>query len=65
MEEIKDRIEHLKTSENELEKALANYDLDQQLEAEFNAINQQFQQLEIKYQSLVTARRILAYATTK
>jgi len=61
MEELTRQIEELKTDENELEELMQQYDLDTQLEAEFNTLSQLFHQLEIKYQSLKNARRFLQY----
>ncbi len=59
---ISHEIEALKTDEAELEKVLDEYDLDQCLETEFNAISSEFHQLEIAYQSLLNTRRFLKNA---
>ncbi len=59
MDELKDQIENFKTDESELEEVLDKFDLDESLAAEFDAIATQFQQLEIKYQSLINTRRFL------
>lgn len=59
MDETNDKIQNLKTDENELEEILEDYDLDQFLEDEFNAIDDAIKQLEIKYQSLMNTRRFL------
>jgi|GEM_PF-977522 len=61
MDELTRQIEELKTDENELEELMQQYDLDTQLETEFNTLSQLFHQLEIKYQSLKNARRFLQY----
>jgi hypothetical protein len=56
---IETQLEDFKTDENELDAVLAKYDLDEALEAEFNAIETHFQQLLIAYQSLLNTRRFL------
>jgi N-methylhydantoinase B/oxoprolinase/acetone carboxylase alpha subunit len=53
------KIEDYKTDENELEELIEQYDLDATLEAQFNSLDKRFKQLEIKYQSLLNARRFL------
>jgi hypothetical protein len=52
-------IDDLKTDESELEDILNRYDLDECLAAEFDAIDAQFKELRIKYQSLLNTRRFL------
>lgn len=47
------------TDESELEQTLENYDLDEELEAQFNALADRFQRLEIIYQSLLNTRKFL------
>ncbi len=59
MDELKSQIDDFKTDEVELDQVLESYDLDEALEAEFDAISAQFQQLEIKYLSLLNTRRFL------
>jgi hypothetical protein len=59
MDELKSQIDEFKTDEGELDQVLQDYDLDEALEAEFDAISAQFQQLEIKYLSLLNTRRFL------
>jgi hypothetical protein len=59
MDELKSQIDDFKTDEVELDQVLQDYDLDEALEAEFDAISAQFQQLEIKYLSLLNTRRFL------
>jgi predicted nuclease with TOPRIM domain len=53
-----DRLEDLKTDETELEEVLDRYDLDEALEAEFNALEERFKQLQIRYQSLLNTERL-------
>ena len=52
-------IEEFKTDSDELNQVLDKYNLDEALEAEFNAIDKQFRDLEVHYQSLLNARRYL------
>ncbi len=59
---ISHEIEALKTDESELEEVLDRYDLDEALETEFNAIDSEFRQLEVMYQSLLNTRRFLKNA---
>lgn len=61
---ISEQIEDAKTDSEELEQVLDRYDLDESLAAEFDAIATQFQQLEIKYQSILNTRRFLLNGTT-
>ncbi len=56
---ISEQIEDAKTDSEELEQVLDRYDLDESLAAEFDAIATQFQQLEIKYQSILNTRKFL------
>ena len=58
-DEIHTQIESLKTDSQQLDKTLERYDLDELLEAEFNAIDRAFKQLEIDYQSLKNVRKYL------
>lgn len=53
------RIDELKTPESELEETLTHYDLDDELEAEFNDIEECFIRLQVRYQSLLNTRRYL------
>lgn len=57
--QVSAQIEDFKTDEDELEQVLGDYDLDEELEQLFNTLDRQFQQLEIKYQSLLNARRFI------
>ena len=52
-EQISSQLNEVKTDEKELEEILSKYDLDEALEAEFNAIESHFQQLLIAYQTLL------------
>jgi phosphopantothenate synthetase len=56
---ISHEIEEFKTNSDELDNVLDRYDLDESLEAEFNAIDERFKQLEITYKSLLNTRRFL------
>ena len=56
---ISHQIQDAKTDESELDEVLDRYDLDEALEREFDAIQAQFQQLEIRYQSILNIRRYL------
>ena len=56
---ISEQINDAFTDESELDEVLDRYDLDQALAAEFDAIAAEFQQLEIKYQSILNTRRFL------
>jgi hypothetical protein len=58
-EQISNQLNEFKTDEKELEEVLSRYDLDEALEAEFNAIESHFQQLLIAYQTLLNTRRFL------
>lgn len=51
------QIEQAKTDETELNEVLEKYDLDEQLAQEFSDIDKAFRQLEIRYQSLINARK--------
>ena len=54
-EQISNQLNEFKTDEKELEEVLSKYDLDEALEAEFNAIEAHFQQLLIAYQTLLNS----------
>ncbi len=58
-EQKSNQLNEFKTDEKELEEVLSRYDLDEALEAEFNAIEAHFQQLLIAYQTLLNTRRFL------
>ncbi len=59
-EQISSQLNDFKTDEKELEEVLGRFDLDEALEAEFNAIESHFQQLLIAYQTLLNTRRFLS-----
>jgi hypothetical protein len=58
-EQFEAQLEDFKTDENELEDVLSKYDLDESLEAEFNALDARFRELQISYQTLLNTRRFL------
>jgi hypothetical protein len=58
-EQISSQLNDFKTDEKELEEVLGRFDLDEALEAEFNAIESHFQQILIAYQTLLNTRRFL------
>jgi len=60
---LAEQIEDLKTDEDELNEVLDEYDLDESLEAEFDAIDAEFKELQIVYLSLQNTRRFLHDAT--
>jgi hypothetical protein len=59
-DDLNSRIEDFKTDQKELKQFLKEYDLDEELVKEFDALNKQFIQLEIKYQSLLNTRKFLS-----
>ncbi len=58
-DELSNQIEDLKTDEDELNEVLDEYDLDESLEAEFDAIDAEFRELQIVYTSLLNTRKFL------
>jgi hypothetical protein len=54
---IKNKVDSLKTDTTALDKTLQRFDLDEQLEQEFNAIDKAFRDLEIKYLALQHSRK--------
>lgn len=56
-DDLNSQIQDAKTDEVELKQVLQKYDLDEQLALEFSEIDKAFQQLQIKYQSLVNTRK--------
>jgi hypothetical protein len=58
-EQFEAQLNDFKTDENELEEVLTKYDLDEALEAEFNALDSRFRELQISYQTLLNTRRFL------
>jgi chromosome segregation ATPase len=59
MDELSNQIEDLKTDEDDLNNVLDEYDLDESLEAEFDAIDAEFRELQIIYTSLLNTRKFL------
>lgn len=59
MDELSEEFESFKTDEEDLEEELSKYDLDESLEAEFDAIDAEFNQLQIIYKSLLNTRKFL------
>ncbi len=59
MDELSNQVESLKTDEDELNEVLDEYDLDESLEAEFDAIDVEFRELQIVYTSLLNTRKFL------
>lgn len=57
MEELSNQITQAKTDEKELNQVLKKYDLDEELALEFSDIDKAFDQLQIRYQSLVNTRK--------
>ena len=62
-EALNNQIEDLKTDEDELNEVLDEYDLDECLEAEFDAIDAEFKELQILYTSLLNTRKFLNNGT--
>jgi phosphopantothenate synthetase len=59
MDELSEEFESFKTDEDELEEVVNEYDLDDSLEAEFDAIDAEFKELQIVYTSLLNTRKYL------
>ncbi|MBD2731873.1 hypothetical protein H6G96_37795 [Nostoc sp. FACHB-892] len=57
MDDLNSQIHDAKTDETELSLVLKKYDLDEELALEFSEIDKAFQQLQIKYQSLLNTRK--------
>lgn len=62
-ESLNEQFQEAKTDDQELEQELSKYDLDEQLEIQFNSIDSRFRRLEVKYQSLLNTRRFLNGST--
>jgi chromosome segregation ATPase len=60
---LSDQIDDLKTDEDELNEVIDEYDLDEALEAEFDAIDAEFKELQILYTSLLNTRKFLINGT--
>jgi hypothetical protein len=53
------QLNDLQTDESELDEVLARYDLDDALEAQYNALEDKFRNLQLTYQTLLNTRRYL------
>jgi hypothetical protein len=57
--EVEAQLNDLQTDEAELDEVLARYDLDESLEAQYNALENRFRDLQLTYQTLLNTRRYL------
>jgi hypothetical protein len=57
--EVENQLNDLQTDEAELDEVLARYDLDESLEAQYNALENRFRDLQLTYQTLLNTRRYL------
>jgi hypothetical protein len=57
--QIETQLNDLQTDEIELDQALARYDLDDALEAQYNHLEDEFRNLQLTYQTLLNTRRYL------
>jgi hypothetical protein len=57
--EVENQLNDLQTNEAELDEVLARYDLDEALEAQYNALENRFRDLQLTYQTLLNTRRYL------
>ena len=57
--QIENQLNDLQTDEDELDEVLAKYDLDEALEAQYNALENRFRDLQLAYQTLLNTRRYL------
>jgi hypothetical protein len=57
--EVEAQLNDLQTDEAELDEVLAKYDLDEALEAQYNALENRFRDLQLAYQTLLNTRRYL------
>jgi hypothetical protein len=57
--EVENQLNDLQTDETELDAVLAKYDLDEALEAQYNALESRFRDLQLIYQTLLNTRRYL------
>jgi hypothetical protein len=57
--EVEAQLNDLQTDESELDAVLAKYDLDEALEAQYNALENRFRDLQLAYQTLLNIRRYL------
>jgi hypothetical protein len=57
--EVENQLNDLQTDEAELDEVLAKYDLDEALEAQYNALENRFRDLQLAYQTLLNTRKYL------
>ena len=57
--EVESQLNDLQTDETELDEVLARYDLDEALEAQYNALENRFRDLQRAYQTLLNTRKYL------
>jgi hypothetical protein len=57
--EVEAQLNDLQTDEAELDEVLAKYDLDEALEAQYNALENRFRDLQLTYQTLLNTRKYL------
>jgi hypothetical protein len=57
--EVEAQLNDLQTDEAELDEVLARYDLDEALEAQYNALENRFRDLQLAYQTLLNTRKYL------
>jgi len=57
--EVEAQLNDLQTDESELDEVLAKYDLDEALEAQYNALENRFRDLQLTYQTLLNTRKYL------
>jgi hypothetical protein len=57
--QVEAQLNDLQTDESELDEVLARYDLDDALEAQYNALEDKFRNLQLTYQTLLNTRRYL------
>jgi hypothetical protein len=57
--EVENQLNDLQTDEAELDEVLARYDLDEALEAQYNALENRFRDLQLAYQTLLNTRKYL------
>jgi len=57
--EVENQLNDLQTDETELDEVLARYDLDEALEAQYNALENRFRDLQLAYQTLLNTRKYL------
>ena len=57
--QVEAQLNDLQTDENELDEVLSKYDLDEALEAQYNALENRFRDLQLTYQTLLNTRRYL------